>query len=35
MVAAFGSAAVFSKGRDFGAWLAGTQADLDRRPHDP
>lgn len=33
MVAAIGTGDVFSKGRDFGAWLA--QADLDGRPHDP
>jgi transposase len=36
MVAAIGTGDVFSKGRDFGAWLlTGTQADLNRRPHDP
>ena len=36
MVAAIGTGEVFSKGRDFAAWLGTrTQADLDRRPHDP
>jgi len=36
MVAAIGTGDVFSKGRDFGAWLGlGAQADLDGRPHDP
>jgi len=36
MVAAIGNGAVFSKGRDFGRLArTGSQADLDRRPHDP
>jgi transposase len=35
MVAAIGTGDVFSKGRDFAAWLAGAPADLDRRPHHP
>jgi hypothetical protein len=35
MVAAIGNGAVFSKGRDFGAWLGLVPPNLDRRPHDP
>src|SRR2546427_1975587 len=34
MVAAIGNGEVFSKGRDFAAWL-GAAADLDPRPHHP
>jgi transposase len=35
MVAAIGNGAVFTKGRDFGAWLGPAKANLDGRPHDP
>ena len=36
MVAAIGAGDVFSKGRDFAAWLGLVpETDLDRRPHDP